>query len=123
MSEVSPPGSMVRLTFEAFDIEDHEDCEWDWVEVSYGSFSQKYCGSSIPGPFFSESPITVKIHTDHIVTESGFMATWTTENTNSTTTTTNTPTNGCRCGVERTGGGGSQNRIVGGTEITPVSSY
>ena len=121
MSEVSPPGSMVRLTFEAFDIEDHEDCEWDWVEVSYGSFSEKFCGNSIPGPFVSESPITVKIHTDGSVTESGFRATWTTENTNSTTTT-NTPTTGCRCGVERTGGGGSQNRIAGGTEITPVSS-
>ena len=76
------------LTFEAFDIENHRSCGWDWVEVSYGSFSQKYCGSTIPGPFVSESPITVKIHTDGSITESGFRATWTTENTNSTTTTT-----------------------------------
>ena len=110
-------GYKVHLTFEAFDIEDHRRCSWDWVEVSYGSFSQKYCGSSIPGPFVSESAITVKVHTDGSVTESGFSATWT---TTTTTTTTTTPTTGCRCGVERTGA--SQNRIVGGTEITPVSS-
>ena len=41
--------------------------------------------------------------------------------TSTTSTTTNTTTNGCRCGVERAEA--SQNRIVGGTEITPVSSY
>ena len=38
-----------------------------------------------------------------------------------TTTTANTLTNGCRCGVERSED--SHSRIVGGTEITPVSSY
>ena len=44
-----------------------------------------------------------------------------TSTTSTTTTTTNTTTNGCKCGVERAEA--SQNRIVGGTEITPVSSY
>ena len=34
---------------------------------------------------------------------------------------TDTPTNGCRCEVERAEV--SHSRIVGGTEITPVSSY
>ena len=81
-----PIGGKIKLTFEAFDLEpqDHSRCIWDWVEVSYGSFSEKYCGTSIPGPFVSESPITVKIRTDYSRTYSGFRATWTTETTTTT---------------------------------------
>ena len=96
---------MINLTFEAFDVEAHPSCDWDWVEVSYGSFNQKFCGSSIPGSFVSETPITVKFHSDESVKRSGFTATWTATtttttfesihahiNSNTTTTTTTTTT-------------------------------
>ena len=81
-----PIGGKIKLTFEAFDLEPkyRSRCIWDWVEVSYGSFSEKYCSTSIPGPFVSESPITVKIRTDYSRTYSGFRATWTTETTTTT---------------------------------------
>ena len=81
-----PIGGKIKLTFEAFDLEPQygSRCIWDWVEVSHGSFSEKYCGTSIPGPFVSESPITVKIRTDYSRTYSGFRATWTTETTTTT---------------------------------------
>ena len=75
--ESSSEGSIIYLTFESFDVENHRDCKWDYVKVSYGSFNQKFCGSSIPGPFISDTSITVQIHTDHTVIKSGFSAKWT----------------------------------------------
>ena len=75
--EPSSEGSIIHLTFESFDVENHRDCKWDYVKVSYGSFNRKFCGSSIPGPFISDTSITVQIHTDHTVFKSGFSAKWT----------------------------------------------
>ena len=75
--ESSSEGSIIYLTFESFDVENHRDCKWDYVKVSYGSFNQKFCGNSIPGPFISDTSITVQIHTDHTVIKSGFSAKWT----------------------------------------------
>ena len=82
-----------ELTFKSFDIEAHSSCDYDWVEVSYGSYSQKFCGpnsngeyyngngdnlgSSIPGPFTSTGlTMTVKMHTDGSVNWTGFRAVW-----------------------------------------------
>ena len=69
-------GETVVLTFQAFDLEEHPDCVWDWVEVSYGSISQKFCGSTVPEPINSTSYIKVKIHSDSSVTGAGFSASW-----------------------------------------------
>ena len=78
-----PEGHIIQLTFESFDINDHSQCRDDFVEVSYGSYREKFCGSSIPGPFTSTGPtMTVKIHTDGSVTGTGFRAVWTSESTN-----------------------------------------
>ena len=66
------------LTFDSFDLESHTSCRYDYVEVSYDSFSQRHCGSSIPGPFTSTgSSMVVKFHSDHINTGTGFSAVWT----------------------------------------------
>ena len=60
------------LTFETFDI--YYSC-FDWVEVSYDSYSQRYCGTSIPGPFTSTGTnMTVKFHSDVGRTGTGFLA-------------------------------------------------
>ena len=67
---------IVLLEFGSFHVEYTFGC-WqdDYVEISYGSFSQKYCGSDIPGPFTSfGSPITVKFHTGSTGTNTGFLA-------------------------------------------------
>ena len=53
------------------------NCDDDWVEVSYGSYSEKFCGNSIPGPFTSPGPtMTVRIHTDGSGGYRGFRAVW-----------------------------------------------
>ena len=66
------------LTFEAFHLESSSSCEYDYVEVSYDSFSQRYCGSSIPGPFTSTgTSMVVRFHSDDIRTSTGFSAVWT----------------------------------------------
>ena len=67
------------LQFEAFNIESHPfgGCVFDFVEISYTSFSWRYCGSTIPGPFTSSGPsLTVRFHTDEKYTSSGFLAKW-----------------------------------------------
>ena len=74
----APVGKKVQLTFQSFDIEDHASCIYDYVEVSYGSYSERFCGTSIPGPFTSTGrTLTVRIHTDDSVVKGGFSAVWT----------------------------------------------
>ena len=65
------------MTFEAFHMEDHATCAYDYVEVSFGDYSERFCGGQVPGPFSSTDTITVKVHTDYSVTETGFSAVWT----------------------------------------------
>ena len=46
----------------------------DWVEINDGVSTQRYCGTSIPGPFTSNSTITVKFSSDMGRTGTGFLA-------------------------------------------------
>ena len=65
--------------FEAFNVEAHESgaCIYDHVEVSFDSFSWKFCGQDFPGPFVSSGPsMTVRFHSDKFDAESGFLAKW-----------------------------------------------
>ena len=99
-------GYFVQLTFEAFDLEPG-DCSYDFVEVSYDSYSTKFCGDSIPGPFEStNTTMNVRIKTDSSVTGQGFKAEWT------------SILQPCSCGIEFDG---AQQRIVGGTDLNSVS--
>ena len=102
------PGYLVQLTFETFDLEPSAYCRYDFVEVSYGPISTKFCGGSIPGPFESTgTTMTVRIKTDSSVTGQGFKAEW--------TSILDQP---CSCGIEFDG---AQQRIVGGTDLNSVS--
>ena len=50
----------------------------DWVEISDGNSSQRYCGTSIPGPFTSTgTSMVVKFHSDSNTARTGFSAVWT----------------------------------------------
>ena len=98
---------MVQLTFETFDLEYSADCRYDFVEVSYGSYSTKFCGGSIPGPFESTgTTMNVRIKTDSSVTRQGFKAEWT------------SMLQPCSCGIEFDS---AQQRIVGGADLNSVS--
>ena len=71
----------MSLRFETFQLEYNEDeCTitegcCDYVEISYGNMSQKYCGEQIPGPFndITES-MTITFHTDESGNSTGFLA-------------------------------------------------
>merc|ERR1711994_1130093 len=52
-------------------------CSYDWVQVSFGSFEEKYCGSVIPSPIISSgNTMTVVFRTDGSITRTGFRAIW-----------------------------------------------
>ena len=42
-------GNRINLTFTSFEVEfdPFGDCGYDYVEVSYGNFSKKYCGFTV----------------------------------------------------------------------------
>ena len=103
----------IQLTFQAFDIEDSSNCEFDYVEIeghqNIGNRTvERFCGNSPPGPFYSVgTTMIVRIVTDSDVARKGFTATVqsgelldeaalaTTSTTTSSTTTTDataTPT-------------------------------
>ena len=65
------------LTFESFDIEAHSSCSNDYVQVSFGSDEQKYCGSNKPSPIISsDNRMTVIFRSDYSEARNGFKATW-----------------------------------------------
>ena len=73
----SENGGNILLTFLSFDIEDAFSCNFDWVEVTYGDYSERFCGNDLPGPFTScGSSITVRFHSDGSDTGAGFRAEW-----------------------------------------------
>ena len=82
-------GGNIQLTFVSFDL--LESCEYedtfpynyvctcvdDYVEVFYGSYSEKFCGDKLPRTITScGSSMVIKFHSDSSVTGAGFRAEW-----------------------------------------------
>ena len=72
-------GQRVAIQFEAFDIESHSSCSWDYLKVRDGDnansnlIGSKLCGSSNPGVIESTgNSMTLQFHTDGSVTKTGF---------------------------------------------------
>ena len=50
---------------------------YDYLEISYGSFSWKYCGDQVPPPIISSGlSMRVKFHSDNIGAKTGFLFKW-----------------------------------------------
>ena len=69
----------VRIRFEAFNVESHLSCRYDYLEVRDGDSSSssligaKLCGTTIPDALESTgASMTLIFHTDGSVNESGF---------------------------------------------------
>ena len=72
-------GQRVSVEFLNFDIESHNRCTWDWLEIRDGSTSSanplgsKMCGNQLPGPITSTgNSLHIHFHTDGSVVKSGF---------------------------------------------------
>ena len=74
------PGTQLKLTFDSFSLEEPDyyyDCEYDYVEVSFDDYSEKFCGDSIPPSFTSSgNSMTVKFISDDYYDYDGFSAVW-----------------------------------------------
>ena len=88
----SENGGNIQLAFESFHLEecDYEyndytyeysdecTCVYDYVEVSYGSHSDKFCGDRVPEAIIScgSSSMVIKFHSGSDITRAGFRAVW-----------------------------------------------
>lgn len=78
------PKERVEITFTVFDVEHHELCNWDYVEIRDGDSEEspligRYCGNTIPPVRLSSSnKMWVKFHADVIFSGRGFRATYVT---------------------------------------------
>ncbi|CAL1294950.1 unnamed protein product [Larinioides sclopetarius] len=79
------PGSQVALTFQAFEVEFHDNCGYDFVEIRDGldlhsTFLARLCGYKIPEEVRSTSNhMLVRFFSDSSVLKMGFAATFVTE--------------------------------------------
>ena len=53
--------SFVQIDFNAFNIEYHSSCGYDYLSIG----GTKYCGSSNPGPIYAEAGVELKFSTDY----------------------------------------------------------
>ncbi|XP_078582053.1 cubilin-like isoform X2 [Branchiostoma floridae x Branchiostoma japonicum] len=75
-----PTGQQIRLNFTTFSIENHANCNYDYLEVRNGGYSTSpligtYCGSTIDNPIVSHSNrLYLKFVTDYSLSGQGFQA-------------------------------------------------
>ena len=89
----SENGGNIQLKFGSFDLEEcnseyyyideytyeyKDECTCDdYVEVSYGSYSERFCGDIVPEAITScGSSMVIKFHSDGALTGAGFRAEW-----------------------------------------------
>lgn len=78
-----PPGKVVKLWFEAFDIEGWTTCDYDYLEIRDGISSSApllgiFCGVQIPDPIISTyNFLWLRFATDETVRNRGFLANYT----------------------------------------------
>ena len=109
---------VIELSFYSFNLEDDSNCYYDWVEVSYGSYSEKFCGymrpEKLPLKFVTtEKSMTIKINSNSLYTYTGFYAAY------NFIKKSGYPA--CECGKEGTTTDATT-KIVGGADISHVST-
>ena len=71
------PGQRIRLTFESFDLESSSSCKLDFLQISFDSVEEKYCGSNKPRPIISSgNTMRIIFHSDDTDNGNGFRAIW-----------------------------------------------
>ena len=76
----SPPGYQVAFHFDQFEIERHDTCQYDFIEIRDGPSADsakvaRYCGYEPPAPIkSSQEKLFIHFQTDTSVSKPGFMA-------------------------------------------------
>ncbi|KAK3741569.1 hypothetical protein QZH41_012512 [Actinostola sp. cb2023] len=74
------PGSHIQLAYRFLQIEEANDCRYDYVEIFSGTGNQaeslgRACGNLIPEPVVSKSyKMMIKFHSDALIAKRGFKA-------------------------------------------------
>ncbi|KAF6018858.1 hypothetical protein EB796_022837 [Bugula neritina] len=81
---IPDPKKRIAMYFNQFDIEDHNSCRYDYIEVFDGSLSNsigKHCGAVIPDPIVSNtSTILIQVKSDSSINLGGFEMTYVASN-------------------------------------------
>ncbi|XP_046880031.1 cubilin [Hypomesus transpacificus] len=76
------PGLLITFAFGTLSLENHPDCEYDYLEIRDGLLPEdpllgKYCSSSSPAPVRTTGPAAwVHFHSDFITNDRGFHITY-----------------------------------------------
>ncbi|KAK6490308.1 cubilin [Huso huso] len=79
----APQNNAISLFFDAFDLESHTTCSYDYLEIRNGSTASdtllgKYCGQALPNPVFPNSNLLyLHFQSDFSQSRNGFEITWT----------------------------------------------
>lgn len=79
----STSGAMIEVVFESFELEDHDNCAYDWLKIYDGEstsapqIGSAYCGTDSPGTVTAANgagALTFVFHSDGNVNASGWQA-------------------------------------------------
>lgn len=79
----APQNHSISLFFDAFDVESHSSCQYDYLEIRNGSTANsplidRLCGGILPNPIFPASnQLYLRFKSDFSNARDGFEATWT----------------------------------------------
>ncbi|XP_030624670.1 LOW QUALITY PROTEIN: cubilin [Chanos chanos] len=78
----APQNNSISLFFNSFNVESHQNCNYDYLEIRNGSASGtvlgKYCGPTLPNPVFPRNnELYLRFKSDFTTAYNGFEITWT----------------------------------------------
>lgn len=74
----APPGKRIQFLFFTLQIESHENCSYDYLEIHSGDSIEtpslgKFCNSTVPPPLLTPSNVaTIHFHSDNSSNDAGF---------------------------------------------------
>ncbi|XP_017269603.1 cubilin [Kryptolebias marmoratus] len=79
----APQNTYISFFFNNFELESHNSCNFDYLEIRNGSTADspligRFCGSALPNPIFPQSnQLYLRFKSDYSNARDGFDATWT----------------------------------------------
>ncbi|XP_015260854.1 PREDICTED: cubilin-like, partial [Cyprinodon variegatus] len=79
----APQNNSISFFFNDFDVESHNSCDFDYLEIRNGSTADsqligRFCGQTLPSPIFPQTnQLYLRFKSDFSASRDGFDATWT----------------------------------------------